>query len=112
MGNYNIAHREIDLQNRAPVKRLRGFLPDERAASYKFLSSGFGDGFRHVNRRTRPISSRWNVLRPSNRPENKGWRINYVNTVGTFRDRIMIVKTLREINPSDQRRAYFELRIA
>jgi exodeoxyribonuclease III len=40
-GDFNIAHREIDIHNPVSNKNTSGFLPEERAWLDKFLDSGF-----------------------------------------------------------------------
>lgn len=77
-GDYNIAHREIDIHNPKGNKKSSGFLPEERAWMDKFLDSGFIDSFRHLN--AEPHNYTWWSQRfPSVRKENKGWRIDYIS---------------------------------
>ena len=45
-GDYNIAHREIDIHDPKGNKNSSGFLPAERAWMDKFLESGWTDSFR------------------------------------------------------------------
>ena len=49
-GDYNIAHKEIDVHNPKSAKKITGFLPEERAWFDKFLDNGYVDGFREVNK--------------------------------------------------------------
>ena len=49
-GDYNIAHKEIDIHNPVSNKRTTGFLPQERAWLDKFFAAGFVDGFRVLNK--------------------------------------------------------------
>lgn len=46
VGDYNIAHNEIDIHDPKGNKNSSGFLPDERAWMTKFLNSGWIDTFR------------------------------------------------------------------
>jgi exodeoxyribonuclease-3 len=107
-GDYNIAHKEIDIHNPVSNKKTSGFLPEERAWLDKFLENDFIDSFRHLNKEPHQYSW-WNVLRPSTRLENKGWRIDYISVSGNLRDRITAVKIFPEIKHSDHCPVYLEL---
>ena len=48
-GDFNTAHKEIDLARPKQNQKRSGFLPDECAWIDKFLSNGFADTFRHLN---------------------------------------------------------------
>jgi exodeoxyribonuclease-3 len=108
-GDYNIAHKEIDIHNPVSNKKTSGFLPGERAWLDKFLENDFIDSFRHLNKEPHHYSW-WNVLRPSTRLENKGWRIDYISVSGNLEDRIKDVKIFPEIKHSDHCPVYLELK--
>lgn len=99
-GDYNIAHKEIDIHNPKGNKKTTGFLPDERAWMDKFLQNDFIDGFRYLNKEPHQYSW-WNVMRPSTRLENKGWRIDYINVTDNLKTFIKEVKILPEVKHSD-----------
>ncbi|MEO5500408.1 MAG: exodeoxyribonuclease III [Ginsengibacter sp.] len=99
-GDYNIAHKEIDIHNPKGNKKTTGFLPEERAWMDKFLENGFVDGFRHLNKDPHQYSW-WNVMRPSTRLENKGWRIDYINVTDNLKSFIKEVKILPDVKHSD-----------
>jgi exodeoxyribonuclease-3 len=107
-GDYNIAHKEIDIHNPVSNKKTTGFLPEERAWLDKFLDNDFIDSFRHLNKEPHQYSW-WNVLRPSTRLENKGWRIDYISVSGNLKDMIKDVKIFPEIKHSDHCPVYLEL---
>lgn len=48
LGDFNIAHKEIDLTNPKECKNKSVFLPQERAAFEEFIQIGFVDGFRSL----------------------------------------------------------------
>jgi exodeoxyribonuclease III len=108
-GDYNIAHKEIDIHNPVSNKKTTGFLPQERAWLDKFLQSDFVDSFRHLNKEPHQYTW-WNVLRPSTRLENKGWRIDYINVSMNLRDMIKDVKIFPEVKHSDHCPVYLELK--
>lgn len=107
-GDYNIAHREIDLHSPKTSKKTTGFLPEERAWFDKFLNNGFIDGFRHLNKEPHQYSW-WNVLRASTRLENKGWRIDYINVTESLAKRIQAVNIFPMVKHSDHCPVYLEL---
>ena len=90
-GDYNIAHKEIDIHKAVAIKKTSGFLTEERAWFDKFLANDFVDGFRHLNKELHQYTW-WNVLRPTTRLENKGWRIDYINVTENLKDNIKEVK--------------------
>jgi exodeoxyribonuclease III len=107
-GDYNIAHKEIDIHNPVSNKKTSGFLPEERAWLDKFMNNDFVDGFRHLNKEPDQYTW-WSVLRPSVRLENKGWRIDYINVSANLRDLIKDVKIFPEVKHSDHCPVYLEL---
>jgi exodeoxyribonuclease-3 len=108
-GDYNIAHKEIDIHNPVSNKKTTGFLPEERAWLDKFLESDFIDSFRHLNKEPHQYTW-WNVLRPTTRLENKGWRIDYISVSSNLKDMITDVKIFPEIKHSDHCPVYLELK--
>jgi len=51
-GDFNTAHKEIDLARPKENEDVSGFLPMERAWMDKFVAHGFIDTFRHFNKRS------------------------------------------------------------
>lgn len=75
-GDWNIAHREIDLRNWKSNQKNSGFLPEERAwLDELFGSTGFVDAFREVN--DQPNEYTWWSNRGQAWAKNVGWRIDY-----------------------------------
>ncbi len=75
-GDWNIAHREIDLKNWKGNRKNSGFLPHERAWLDKlFDGHGYVDAFRHVNQQADQYT--WWSQRGQARAKNVGWRIDY-----------------------------------
>lgn len=107
-GDYNIAHKEIDIHNPVANKKSTGFLPEERAWFDKFLANGYVDGFRHLNKEPHQYTW-WTVLKPSVRLENKGWRIDYINVTENLKDRIKNVKIYPDVKHSDHCPVYLEI---
>lgn len=75
-GDWNIAHKEIDLKNWRSNQKNSGFLPEERDwLSNVFENFGFIDVFRQLN--TEPDQYTWWSNRGQAWAENVGWRIDY-----------------------------------
>ncbi len=85
-GDYNVAHKEIDLKNPKSNTKTAGFLPEERKWMDQFLSSGFVDTFREFEQEGGHYT--WWSYRPGVREKNVGWRIDYHCINEEFRDRI------------------------
>lgn len=75
-GDWNIAHKEIDLKNWKSNQKNSGFLPHERAwMDVLFGKAGFVDAFRVVD--PRPERYTWWSNRGNAWANNVGWRIDY-----------------------------------
>lgn len=75
-GDWNIAHKEIDLKNWRSNQKNSGFLPEERAwLSEVFQDLGFVDIFRRINQE--PEQYTWWSNRGQAWVKNVGWRIDY-----------------------------------
>lgn len=75
-GDYNIAHREIDVYNPVRCSRISGFFPHERVWMENVLSAqGWVDAFRTVNAEPGQFSWWSNFQNAFER--NNGWRIDY-----------------------------------
>ena len=75
-GDWNIAHKKIDLKNWRGNQKNSGFLPAERAWLDKVFSElGYSDAFREV----RPDAEQytWWSNRGAAWEKNVGWRIDY-----------------------------------
>ncbi|MGZ8255661.1 MAG: exodeoxyribonuclease III [Burkholderiaceae bacterium] len=84
-GDWNIAHREIDVWNPKGAVRTTGFLPPERDWMTRVLEQhGFVDVFRACD--PSPHRYTWWSNLFGAREQNKGWRIDYqVATPGIAR---------------------------
>jgi exodeoxyribonuclease III len=98
-GDFNIAHKEIDLRNPKSNKDNAGFLPEERAWMDQFLEKGWVDTFRHFNKD--PGHYTWWSYRPGVREKNVGWRIDYFCANEEFKDRLKKSVIQCEIKGSD-----------
>ncbi len=76
MGDFNTAHREIDLARPRDNRGTSGFLPEERAELDRWIRAGWIDTFRRFEPGTGHYS--WWSQRVGVRERNIGWRIDYV----------------------------------
>ncbi|CAL1240728.1 exodeoxyribonuclease III [Candidatus Methylocalor cossyra] len=75
-GDWNIAHKPIDLKNWRSNQKNSGFLPEERAwLDQVFEKEGWVDAFRVVN--SEPEQYTWWSNRGQAWAKNVGWRIDY-----------------------------------
>ena len=74
-GDFNTAHKEIDLARPKPNEGTSGFLPIERKWMDIFIESGFIDTFRHFDKN--PDNYTWWDMITRARDRNVGWRIDY-----------------------------------
>ena len=74
-GDYNTAHKPVDLARPKENEKVSGFLPIERAWMDRLVASGFVDTFRLFNQD--PGHYSWWDQMTRARERNVGWRIDY-----------------------------------
>lgn len=107
-GDYNIAHKEIDIHNPKGNVNTSGFLPEERAWMDKLFKNGWVDAFRVIHPEPHRYSW-WSQRFPSVRAENKGWRIDYINVTQPLQHLIKDAEIYPGIKHSDHCPVYLEL---
>lgn len=75
-GDYNTAHKPIDLARPKENENVSGFMPIERAWLDQYTEAGYVDTFRHFYPDKTQAYSWWN-MRTFARERNVGWRIDY-----------------------------------
>jgi exodeoxyribonuclease-3 len=86
-GDWNIAHKEIDLKNWKGNLKNSGFLPHERAWLTALLDdAGFVDAFRLIDQRSERYT--WWSNRGQAYANNVGWRIDYHIISENLRERV------------------------
>ena len=76
-GDYNVAHKEIDLKNPKSNRRSAGFTDEEREGFNNLLARGFTDTFRYIHGDVEGVYSWWNQRAKTSKINNSGWRIDY-----------------------------------
>ena len=99
-GDWNIAHKEIDLKNWRANRKNSGFLPEERA----WMDSVFGehryvDAFRTIDQQ--PDQYTWWSNRGRAWDNNVGWRIDYQVVTPGLKDKVLRTEIYREQRFSD-----------
>ncbi|MBA3582868.1 MAG: exodeoxyribonuclease III [Gammaproteobacteria bacterium] len=99
-GDWNIAHKEIDLKNWRGNLKNSGFLPEERAwLDELFNTAGFIDAFRVINADAEQYT--WWSNRGQAWDKNVGWRIDYQIVSPGLRDKIKHVAIYKAQRFSD-----------
>jgi len=98
-GDYNIAHKPIDLANPKANEGNAGYLPEERAWMDKFVGAGYVDTFRMFNQE--PDNYTWWSYRFNARAKDIGWRIDYHCVNEAFRDAVSQSVIMKEVTGSD-----------
>lgn len=75
-GDFNVAHKEIDLKNPTSNRKNAGFSDEERGKLSQLLSEGFIDTFRYFYPQKEDAYTWWSYMRQA-RERNIGWRIDY-----------------------------------
>lgn len=100
-GDYNIAHKAIDLKNWRSNQSNSGFLPEERAwMDELFNGLGYVDAFRVHNQEEEQYTW-WSQRSPGARDRNVGWRIDYQVITPGLKDHVMKSQIFRESRFSD-----------
>ena len=99
-GDWNIAHRNIDLRNWRSNQKHSGFLPEERAwLDQLFDEVGWVDAFRVVNQE--PDQYTWWSNRGRAWEKNVGWRIDYHIITPALKPRVRTVDIYKSQRFSD-----------
>ncbi|MFO8078536.1 MAG: exodeoxyribonuclease III [Thermoplasmatota archaeon] len=98
-GDFNTAHKEIDLARPKANENISGFLPVERAWIDTFIDHGYVDTFRQFNKDPEQYS--WWSMRTRARERNVGWRIDYFFVNKEFLPNVKDAFILQEVMGSD-----------
>ncbi len=98
-GDFNVAHKEIDLARPKDNKFNAGFTLEERSSFDIFLKSGYIDSFRQFNKS--PGKYTWWSYRFKARLRNIGWRVDYLLVDKTIKIKLKSASIYSSIDGSD-----------
>jgi len=98
-GDFNTAHREIDLRNPKENENTSGFLPEERAWIDSYLKHGFVDAYRNLYPEREQYT--WWTYRFNARGRGIGWRLDYFLVSESLLDQVQDVIIHEEVQGSD-----------
>lgn len=98
-GDYNTAHKEIDLARPKENSKESGFLPEEREWMDRLVAAGFVDAFRLFHAEGERYT--WWDLKSRARERNVGWRIDYFFVSDNLRDAVVDADIHAEVEGSD-----------
>jgi len=98
-GDFNVAHKPIDLANPKRNEKNAGYSPQEREWFTNFIKAGYVDTFRKFN--NDPDQYTWWSYRFKAREKNIGWRIDYFCVDKESINRVKDSYILSEIMGSD-----------
>ena len=100
VGDYNVAHKEIDVYDAKRLASESGFLPEEREWFSEFLNLGFVDCYRHFYPEKKGIYTWWSMIERA-RIANRGWRIDYICVSKSLLSRLKSCEILDQQEGSD-----------
>ena len=98
-GDFNVAHKEIDLANPKQNEKNAGFTPQERAWMDEFLGDGYIDTFRMFTKEGGHYT--WWTYRFKARERNIGWRVDYFVVSEELKDKVKKSWIMSEVYGSD-----------
>lgn len=98
-GDFNVAHKPIDLKNPKQNEENPGYSAQERAWMDGFLGAGYIDTFRRFHQE--PGQYTWWSYRFNARAKNIGWRIDYFCVDAASDARLVEANILKDIPGSD-----------
>lgn len=98
-GDYNIAHKPIDLANPERNQENPGFLPEEKEWMDSFIEAGYKDTFRHFC--DLPEMYTWWSYRFHAREKNIGWRLDYACVNEEFISNVVLSNIMKDVMGSD-----------
>ena len=88
-GDFNVAHKEIDLAHPNSNHRSAGFTDEERQGFSNLLAKGFTDTFRYVHGDVTGVYTWWAQRVKTSKINNSGWRIDYWLVSNRIADRVI-----------------------
>ncbi len=93
-GDYNVAHKEIDLAHPQNNLRSAGFTIEEREGFTNLLNKGFTDTFRYIHGDVTGVYTWWAQRVKTSKINNSGWRIDYWLVSDRIADKVIRSKMI------------------
>lgn len=87
-GDFNVAHKEIDLAHPENNHMSAGFTDEEREGFTNLLDRGFIDTFRYIHGDIKSVYSWWAQRIKTSKINNSGWRIDYFLVSDRIKERV------------------------
>lgn len=110
-GDFNVAHKEIDLAHPDNNRRSAGFTDEEREGFTKLLARGFTDTFRHINGDVEGAYTWWAQRVKTSKINNSGWRIDYFLVSDRLKDKVLKSEMIDSGTRQDHTPLFFQLDI-
>ncbi len=88
-GDFNVAHKEIDLAHPNNNRNSAGFTEEERQGFTNLLAKGFTDTFRNIHGDITGVYTWWAQRAKTSKINNSGWRIDYWLVSDRIADRVI-----------------------
>jgi len=88
-GDFNVAHKEIDLAHPDNNRRSPGFTDEEREGFTNLLEKGFTDTFRYLHGDVTGVYTWWAQRARTSKINNSGWRIDYFLVSDRIADKVV-----------------------
>lgn len=110
-GDFNVAHKEIDLAHPESNRRSAGFTDEERAGFTNLLNKGFIDTFRHMHGDVEGVYTWWAQRVRTSKINNSGWRIDYFLVSDRLKDKVIKSEMIDSGDRQDHAPIFLELSI-
>ena len=108
-GDFNVAHKEIDLKNPKQNEKNAGFTKEERVWMDKFIADKYVDTFRIFKKRGGHYT--WWTYRFNARKRNIGWRVDYFMVSDKLKKKVRNSRIISKVYGSDHAPIILELSI-
>ncbi len=110
-GDFNVAHKEIDLANPDRNHFTAGFTDEEREGFTKLLDAGFTDTFRYLHGDVEGEYTWWNQRAVTSKVNNSGWRIDYWLVSDRLADKVLTSEMIDSGSRQDHTPLLFEINL-
>lgn len=108
-GDFNVAHKEIDLAHPENNRRSAGFTDEERMGFTNLLAKGFTDSFRYIHGDVPEVYSWWAQRVKTSKINNSGWRIDYWLVSDRIADKVLKSEMINSGPRQDHTPLLFEI---